>query len=109
MATSLRFGSALTVIALATTLGGCAGAMGKAGRTAAASNVQVGPATRAQFALASNDFASAVNYAEQAVERTPNDATVRTLLGNAYFASGRFASAEGAYRDSLSLLSNSRR
>jgi Flp pilus assembly protein TadD len=106
MATSLRFGSALSVIALATTLGGCAGATGKAGRTAAASKVQLAPATRAQFALASNDFASAVAYAEQAVERTPSDATVRTLLGNAYFASGRFASAEGAYRDSLSLLSN---
>ena len=106
MATSLRFGSALSVIALATSLGGCAGATGKAGRTAAASNVQVGPATRAQIALAANDFASAVSFAEQAAERTPNDATVRTLLGNTYFASGRFASAEGAYRDSLSLLAN---
>jgi D-alanyl-D-alanine carboxypeptidase len=106
MATSLRFGSALSVIALATTLGGCAGATGKAGRAAIASNAQVGLATRAQFALASNDFAGAVNYAEQAAERSPQDATVRTLLGNAYFASGRFTSAEGAYRDSLSLQAN---
>jgi Flp pilus assembly protein TadD len=106
MATSLRFGSALSVLALATTLGGCAGATGKAGRTAAASNVQLAPATRAQFALAANDYASAVAYAEQAAERSPSDATVRTLLGNSYFASGRFASAEGAYRDSLSLLAN---
>ena len=106
MATSLRFGSALSVIALATAVGGCAGVTGKAGRAAVASKAEVGPATRAQFALAANDFAGAVNYAEQAAARTPNDANVRTLLGNAYFASGRFASAEGAYRDSLSLLSN---
>ena len=106
MATSLRFGSALSVIALATTLGGCAGATGKTGRAAMASNAQVGLATRAQFALASNDFAGAVGYAEQAAERSPQDASIRTLLGNSYFASGRFASAEGAYRDSLSLHGN---
>ncbi|HEX6218643.1 MAG TPA: tetratricopeptide repeat protein [Sphingomicrobium sp.] len=106
MATSLRFGSALSVIALATTLGGCAGFPGKSNRAAVASDSKVGLAVRAQFALAAKDYVSAVNYAEQAAEKTPNDANVRTLLGNAYFGSGRFTSAEGAYRDSLSLNQN---
>jgi Flp pilus assembly protein TadD len=103
MATSLRFGSALSVIALATMVGGCSAFSGKSGRVAAASDVKVAPATRAQFALAAKDYATAVSYAEQAAERTPADANIRTLLGNAYFGAGRFASAEGAYRDSLSL------
>ncbi|HET7709384.1 MAG TPA: tetratricopeptide repeat protein [Sphingomicrobium sp.] len=106
MATSLRFGSALSVIALATTLGGCAGLTGKSSRASVASNSRVGLATRAQFALSSKDYASAVSYAEQAAEASPRESAVRTLLGNAYFASGRFTSAEGAYRDSLSLASN---
>ena len=103
MATSLRFGSALSVIALATMVGGCSGLTSKSGRASVASNAKVGLATRAQFALASRDYASAISYAEQAAEASPKEAAVRTLLGNAYFASGRFASAEGAYRDSLSL------
>lgn len=106
MATSLRFGSALSVIALATMVGGCSGLTAKSGRTSMASDAKVGLATRAQFALAAKDYVSAVNYAEQAAEKTPNDSNVRTLLGNAYFAAGRFASAEGAYRDSLSLNQN---
>ena len=37
---------------------------------------------------------------------TPDDAGFRALLGNAYFAGGRFASAEAAYKDSLSIYSN---
>jgi len=106
MATSLRFGSALSVIALATTLGGCAGFLGKSNRAAVASTAKIGLATRAQFALASKDYGSAISYAEQAAEASPKESAVRTLLGNAYFAAGRFNSAEGAYRDSLSLASN---
>lgn len=60
-------------------------------------------ALRAQMALGSGDYASAVTLAEQAAEATPQDANIRSLLGNAYFASGRFASAEAAYTDSLLL------
>ena len=103
MATSLRFGSALSVIALASTLGGCAAFSGKSNQANVASVANIGLTTRAQIALASKDYVSAVNYAEQAAVRTPQDANVRLLLGNTYFASGRFNSAEGAYRDSLSL------
>ena len=106
MATSLRFGSALSVIALATMVGGCSGLTSKAGRANVASDTQVGLAMRAQFALSAKDYVNAVNYAEQAAEKTSGDAGIRTLLGNAYFASGRFNSAEGAYRDSLSLQGN---
>ena len=106
MATTLRFGSALSVIALATTLGGCAGFPGKSNRAAVASTAKIGLATRAQFALASRDYANAISYAEQAAEASPKESAVRTLLGNAYFAAGRFNSAEGAYRDSLSLAPN---
>ena len=104
MTTSLRFGSALSVIALATTLGGCAGLGGKSARSSVVSDTsKVGLAMRAQIAMAGKDYGSAVNYAEQAAEHSPKSAEMRSLLGNVYFAAGRFASAEGAYRDSLSL------
>ena len=56
-----------------------------------------------QIALDKGDFASAVDFAERAVGNTPSDAGFRALLGNAYFGAGRFASAESAYRDSLTL------
>ena len=101
---SLRFGTALSALAMAGILTGCA--TGKQKQSVQASKAaagKVGLATRAQVALAANDFAGAVTYAEQAVEHTPNEAAFRLVLGNAYFASGRFASAEAAYRDSLTL------
>lgn len=104
MSTSLRFGSALSVIAVATMVGGCANFGGKARSSFGSvdmANVALG--TRAQAALAKQDFGSAVDLAEKAVEKSPEDAGFRTLLGNAYFGAGRFASAEAAYRDSLSL------
>lgn len=61
-------------------------------------------ALRAQMALGSGDYASAISFAEQAAEATPEDAAIRGLLGNAYFGAGRFASAEAAYTDSLALI-----
>jgi Flp pilus assembly protein TadD len=82
-------------------------------RAKSASNVggktdssNIGLATRAQGAILAGDNASAISFGERAVEASPNDVGFRTLLGNIYFASGRFASAESAYRDSLSLNSN---
>jgi Flp pilus assembly protein TadD len=66
----------------------------------------LGFATRALAALNANDFVSAASLAEQAVEKSPEDANVRALLANAYFGAGRFASAEAAYRDSLTLDQN---
>ena len=57
-------------------------------------------------ALNSNNVPAAIGFAERAVAKTPNDAGFRALLGNAYFAGGRFQSAEAAYKDSLTLYSN---
>lgn len=101
-----RFGTAASMIALATVLAGCASDSSKResifGSKVDRSNI--GLATRAQVALAGGDTVTAVQYAERAVQNTPNDAGFRALLGNSYFAAGRFASAEAAYRDSLALL-----
>ena len=106
MSKSLRFGSALSAIALASVIAGCATPAGRSASIFKGSDKQgdIGLAMRAMVALNDNDFATAVNLSERAVERSPNDAGFRALLGNAYFGSGRFASAEGAYRDSLALI-----
>ena len=108
MSKPVRFGSALSFIALASVVSGCAtsstnvrtsGFGGKA-------NGEIGLATRALAALNSNNVPMAIDFAEKAVAKTPNDAGFRALLGSAYFAGGRFKSAEAAYKDSLALYSN---
>ncbi len=102
---TLRFAPTLTAIALASVIAGCAAPQSSV-RTASADkagNSKVGLAMRALSALHANDYASAVSFGEQAVENSPDDGSFRALLGNAYFGSGRFASAESAYRDALSL------
>jgi Flp pilus assembly protein TadD len=107
MAKAFRVGSAISFIALASITAGCAApqahvATGFGGKA----NGEVGLATRAMAALNSNDIPAAISFAEKAVQKTPNDAGFRALLGNAYFAGGRFQSAEGAYKDALTLYSN---
>ena len=108
MTTPIRFASAISVFALASVIGGCAAPQRHAGSASSQPSGEVGLATRALAALAANDPATAVGFAERAVQRTPGDATVRALLGSAYFAAGRFASAEAAFKDSLSLQPNQR-
>ena len=98
----LRFGSAVSAIALAGMVAGCAAPMSRS------ASVSKGTATlayglRAQMALSAGDYSTAVDLAERAVEQSPQDINVRVLLGNAYFGAGRFASAEAAYGDALSL------
>ena len=108
MAKPLRFGTALTALGMIGAITACAtpgiksyGAFGgKVGSSA------VGVATRAQMAVQAGKFDEAVPLAEQAVEGAPTDAGFRSLLGNAYFGAGRFASAETAYRDSLAIYGN---
>ena len=100
-----RFGSAISTLAIAAMLTGCA--VGQESRQAFASKTgtpKLGLALQAQASLTSGQFAEAVELAEQAVAATPQDSELRALLGNCYFAAGRFASAEQAYRDSLSLM-----
>jgi Flp pilus assembly protein TadD len=107
MTKSNRLATALTAASLVAIVTACAGP-GPRPKSASifggkVDSSNIGLATRAQAALESNDFNSAVSLAERAVENTPNDAGFRALLGNCYLGAGRFASAEAAYRDSLSL------
>ena len=104
-----RFGAALTAVSLMAIVAACAGPGSSGPRSASifggkvdASNIGLG--TRAQAALAANDVQGAVSLAERAVENSPRDASFRALLGNAYLAAGRFASAEASYTDSISLV-----
>src|SRR4051794_32950464 len=104
----LRTSSAATIAVLASILAGCAA---PEARTGAATNFggkvgDTGLATRALDALNSNKVPQAIALAEQAVAKAPTDAGFRALLGNAYFAGGRFRSAEAAYKDSLTLYPN---
>ena len=104
--TRLRFGSALSAVALASLLASCAAPGGV--KSASNRNVdqKLGFATRAVMAMSANDYVSAISFAEQAVEKSPEDSEVRALLANAYFGAGRFASAEAAYRDALKINEN---
>ena len=100
-----RFGPAISTLAIAAMLAGCAA--GQDSRQAFASKAgtpKLGLALQAQASLSSGQFATAVDLAEQAVAAKPDDSELRALLGNCYFAAGRFASAEQAYRDSLTLM-----
>ena len=106
MIRATRFGTTISTLAIAAVLSGCA--TGQQSRSSIfgskVDHENIGLATRAQAALAEGQLATAVQLAERAVENTPNDAGFRMLLGNCYFAAGRFASAEAAYLDSLTLL-----
>ena len=101
--------TSLSAAVIATMLAGCAStssnrvvSKGFGGR----SQADLGLATRALAALTSNKVSEAISLAERAVEKTPTDAGFRALLGNAYFAAGRFQSAEQAYKDALAIYPN---
>ena len=105
------FGPTLTALGLIGALTACANPGTNGPRSASIFGEKVdisniGVATRAQAALEEGNIALAVQLAERAVASSPKDAGFRGLLGNAYFAGGRFASAEAAYKDSLSLVPN---
>jgi Flp pilus assembly protein TadD len=107
MTKAYRLGTTLTAVSLLAIAAACAGPgshrVGSASFGGKVNSGNLGLATRAQMALASNDLATATPLAEQAVEKSPDDAGFRALLGNCYLAAGRFSSAEAAYRDSLSI------
>jgi D-alanyl-D-alanine carboxypeptidase len=106
MARALRVGSTLSFIALASLSAGCAAPQQHVAGFGGKANGEVGLATRAMVALNSNNIPAAIDLAERAVAKTPTDAGFRALLGSAYFAGGRFKSAESAYKDALALYSN---
>lgn len=60
-------------------------------------------AAKSMKALGKRRAADAVTFAEQAVALSPRDPAYRTLLGRAYLAAGRFASATQAFTDVLTL------
>jgi Flp pilus assembly protein TadD len=105
MIKSLRIVTTVSALAVAATITGCAVGPHNGQELGSASG-HIGLAFQAQTALEAKQYTTAVSLAEQAVQYTPDDAGFRMLLGNCYFAAGRFASAETAYRDSLSLLPN---
>lgn len=101
----IRLGTALSAFVAATALTGCAiGGHQQAQLDSTLTGSNIGTAARAWAALQAGDTAAAVSLAENSAEAAPNNAAFRLLLGNCYFAAGRFESAEEAYRDSLSLL-----
>lgn len=60
-------------------------------------------AVQARAALALHRGGAAVEAAETAVAVAPAEVSYRVLLGQAYMTAGRFASAEAAFRDALTL------
>ena len=99
MAKPFRFGSAVSLVALAAMIAGCATPHRDASRGfGGKANGEIGLATRALAALNANDFPTAIAFRRAGGRKTPDDAGFRALLGNAYFAGGRFASAEAPTR-----------
>ncbi|HEX7822269.1 MAG TPA: SPOR domain-containing protein [Sphingobium sp.] len=88
-----------------TSMVGCSGAQMEH-RPALASNNAEAIATGIEKALASRDFATALLDAERLVAAQPREAASRTLLGRAYLANGRYASARTALEDALTLGAN---
>lgn len=105
MTKAARFGSAISLAALSATIAACAAPQVQTSGLGGRTGDDIGLASRAVIALNNKDVPGAIALAERAVARTPDDAGFRGLLGNAYFAGGRFASAEAAYKDALSLYS----
>lgn len=104
-----KIGTAISAAALAAGLAACSYPGSEASKSASifggkVDHENIGVATRAQAALVAGDTETAIQLAEKAVEGSPRDAGFRALLGNAYFAAGRFNSADLAYRDSLRLV-----
>ena len=77
MSKPIRFASAISVVALASVIGGCAAPQRHASSASSLPSGEVGLATRALAALAANDPATAVDLAEKAAARTPHDAGIR--------------------------------
>jgi Flp pilus assembly protein TadD len=71
--------------------------------SAIAAKVAARDAVRARAALAKGQTGAAVSAAEAAVALMPQNAGYRSLLGQGYLKTGRFASARAAFTDALAL------
>lgn len=94
--------AAIASLLVGTTMVGCTGSAFRPSAIAP----QQSPdrlAASVEKALADRDGARAVMLAEAAVQAMPRDARARQLLGRAYVADGRFASAETALSDAIAL------
>lgn len=60
-------------------------------------------ARKAEKALAKGDLEAAIAYAERSVAGVGSDPETRALLGQAYLAAGRMASAERSFLDAMEL------
>ncbi|MDR7155582.1 Flp pilus assembly protein TadD [Sphingobium xenophagum] len=96
--------AAIASLLVATTMVGCTGA---AFRPSASVGLPKGdPAKQAAIAekaLASRDATKAIAAAEAAVQLAPDNGAYRQLLGRAYVQAGRFASAQAALSDAMTL------
>lgn len=98
---------AASVLVIGTVTVGCTPA-GQAARVSGASDLKGAKvaeqsAKRAAKALAKKNLARSIEFSEAAVAAMPRDARYRVLLGEAYLAAGRFASAETSFMDALTL------
>jgi Flp pilus assembly protein TadD len=107
MKTSAMLKLATASLIMGTTMVGCS-TQGQASRPASASDAHIDriaarAAEKARGAIAKKKFDMAIVSAEKAVSYSPRDAGYRMLLGQAYLGAGRFASAETAFSDVLTL------
>ena len=102
--------AAISSLLVATTMVGCTGA---AFRPSASAVQQKGNpaklAIAAEKALADRNGDKAIAAAEAAVQFAPQNAAYRQILGRAYVLAGRFASAEAALTDAMTLGDNDAR
>ena len=99
--------AALSSLLVATTMVGCTGAAFRPSASAVQQKGDPGKlAIAAEKALADRDGDKAVDAAEAAVLLAPQNAAYRQILGRAYVLAGRFASAETALSDAMTLGNN---
>jgi Flp pilus assembly protein TadD len=100
---------AASTLVLGLTVVGCKPAGSLYRPASASANVVTGEAAaakvyeQARIAVQKADLASALGFAERAVELSPRDAGYRMLLADLYLKNGRFLSAEQAFTDVLTL------
>lgn len=96
--------AALSSLLVATTMVGCTGAAFRPSASAVQPKGDAGKlASAAEKALADRNGAKAVEAAEAAVQLAPQNAAYRQMLGLAYVLAGRFASAQTALSDAMTL------